>query len=773
MKYNRLSLRGHKYFYRLLLSFAVIVFSLTIFMGVVSTRYFTLTFRDELISVNQKMLYHLDNIIEEGIFKRVQRYYDNLAIGNKDNSELLDLFSLPLEGNFSHVKPAYDYLYQLAAANADLIDSIHIYYTFNDIVISSRNGLVYPKEGHFPMDNEWLELYRQRGETKFWLPVRTIDSIEQIRILSLVKSYPAVAVHGQEKGVICINFFESALREIIGEQMKIGENILVLDENNRLITSSEQILPVGDMESDWSLNPNQKNGNIIQKWMGVTSLFSYITMETNGWKIVNITPMELFLESLAGLKRNILLISLASIFAGLIVTVIFSSRMYTPMRMLLDKVKGAARNGSRSGTKSEKDDEYLLINDALDNLTLKVNTLEHTLEENKPLIKHNIVTGLFRHIIRDNQELNHRLSMIGMSFDKSYFSAHLIILNKDLTEDPHGERLKSRQTAKYNLIKIFENFDSRDTHFLATEISEYEIGIIMNSIHDNIESYVIILRTIMESIFPGSNRLPTVLTGSVVDSPLALHSSYEFITNARKYTYFLPDKRFLSGENLVFRESSLRQLPDTLIEEFSKGLNLKRRDLIKQILDDMILSLKNEDFSYAYGIQKIQEILTLFSDYIRDLDINLESLGADTVHSFFRRLEDIDQFHLWFPALMEEAFLYLENRSQNKNNHLIEVARKYIQDNIESGLYLDNVAAQINIKPQYLSKLFKEFTGSTFVSYVNNHKMERAAWLLREEEVNIINLAERLSFSSSAYFIKKFKAAYGMTPGEYREKFLR
>lgn len=763
MRFDSLTMGGHRYFYRLLLSFGIIVLFLTLFMGTVSTRYFTLTFRNELISVNQKMLYHLEKIIDTSVLQRVQMNYDALAIGSKDNYELLELFSLPLEGNFPHVKGIYDFLQQQAGSQADLIDSIHVYYKDNNIVISSRNGLVYPRENRFHMDIEWLDQYRMRNETRFWLPVRTIDAIEQIPILSLVKPFPATVARGEEKGVVCINFKLSALEEILREHTQTGESLLLVDENNSYIIGGDMVNAGNQTSGFMDISLGQvSSGNNIQEWMGVPTLISHVTMETNGWKIVSITPMSLFMEGLNDLKRNIRVISLAAIMVGLIITVIFSSRIYSPLRLLIDKVKG--------GMRGEADDEYSLISNALDNLTQKVNSLEHTLDENKPLIKHNIVSGLIRHTIRSPRELDHRLSLINRVFDKPWFSAQLLLLPSGNIEDSQERRLKERQRALLNLMKIFESFTSREVQFLATEIAENEIALIQNSINGDPEHNESVVRTILESIFADSDKQPVVLIGNGVNSPLAIHNSFAEAMVMRKYTFFLPGEHFFMARDIIPRETSIIQFPDSLTDQFSKGLNLRKIEMITNVLDQTVHALKEESYSFAYGHRKILELVTLFSDYLKDLDIVPESLGGETLHSRFRRLPHIDSFRSWFISLVKEVYTILEERSQNKNYRLIEKARRYIEENIESDLYLDLVAEQIKLKPQYLSKLFREYTGKPFVSYVNEHKMERASQLLTKGGESVASLAQRLSFSSSAYFIKKFKARYGMTPVEYREK---
>ena len=55
-----------------------------------------------------------------------------------------------------------------------------------------------------------------------------------------------------------------------------------------------------------------------------------------------------------------------------------------------------------------------------------------------------------------------------------------------------------------------------------------------------------------------------------------------------------------------------------------------------------------------------------------------------------------------------------------------------------------------------------------FVDYVNIVKMKRAAYLLKQTKRIVIDIAGALDYKDMGYFLKKFKAKYGVTPSQYR-----
>ena len=751
--------KGSNYYIRLVLSYSVLVIFITLFLGTFTTNYFSRVYDRELINVNQKMLYHLNKIIDGSVLIRAKSLYDNIALINRDNYELIELFDLPLEGNYAKIKPASDYLNQLASLNSDLIDSTHVYNIKNDIVLSSRNGLVYRKEGQFPMDNIWLKEFGETEEKNIWTSVRTIDKVEPVRVVSFVKLYPAVADWERSKGIICINIKESAILDIISRQQIKDENILIIDQKWQLISDvmSQSI----SAESIFNLiADNKTNANIVEEINGIKSMISSSTIDTNGWKILNITPVKEFRKNLRTIQRMIVLSCIVVILVGLILTRFFSERMYTPLRTVMNRISENAKNKTDIS-------EYTLINNALDSLTHQVNTLENTLVENKPLIKYNFITGLINHTIRSSKELDRRLKMQDISFNKPYYFAVKIVLSYTLSQQ---SSLEDSQSAKYKLIKILENHSTQNISFLASEVSDNEIGMIAGSRDNSDKELKQYINEILHRIFNDLSLYPLTVIGSPVEDPLDLHISFEEVSRLQRYSFLLPEEKFLAGDSILDRETSVRTLPKTLQEEFSKSIKRNNTTEAMEYVDKIISELTNETYAYNYSYRKLTDLVTIFSEYVKQLDILLDRLEGTTIHKQFRKIENINLFRQWFTVIILEAFVYLKERSQNKNFTAIENAKKYILENIEEDLYLDNVAEQVSLKAHYFSKLFKEYTGNHFVAYINSHKMEHAAGLLIETDHSVTAISEKLHFSSAAYFIRKFRTQFGMTPNEYRKR---
>ncbi|GAA0076049.1 response regulator [Clostridium sp. CTA-5] len=99
----------------------------------------------------------------------------------------------------------------------------------------------------------------------------------------------------------------------------------------------------------------------------------------------------------------------------------------------------------------------------------------------------------------------------------------------------------------------------------------------------------------------------------------------------------------------------------------------------------------------------------------------------------------------------------------------IKAAIEYIQDNIGENVSLEKMASICNLSPCYFSRVFKKSVGVTFISYVNEAKINRAKELLENTDIPVLNVALDLGFDDCGYFIRVFKKSQGLTPKKYRE----
>ena len=95
----------------------------------------------------------------------------------------------------------------------------------------------------------------------------------------------------------------------------------------------------------------------------------------------------------------------------------------------------------------------------------------------------------------------------------------------------------------------------------------------------------------------------------------------------------------------------------------------------------------------------------------------------------------------------------------------------YIISHLHGRILINEAAAELEISPSYLSRLFKSETGVPFSEYVNRTKAEEVANLLLFSEYSDLEISELFGFSSQSHFIRTFRKYMGVTPKEYKKKY--
>jgi AraC-like DNA-binding protein/mannose-6-phosphate isomerase-like protein (cupin superfamily) len=94
---------------------------------------------------------------------------------------------------------------------------------------------------------------------------------------------------------------------------------------------------------------------------------------------------------------------------------------------------------------------------------------------------------------------------------------------------------------------------------------------------------------------------------------------------------------------------------------------------------------------------------------------------------------------------------------------------RYINGHYDEPLRLADLSERFFISPHYLSRMFKEVTGFVYTDYVVLTRVKEAQRLLRETELSVSGVAEKVGFDNFSHFGKTFKKVTSMSPREYRK----
>ena len=92
----------------------------------------------------------------------------------------------------------------------------------------------------------------------------------------------------------------------------------------------------------------------------------------------------------------------------------------------------------------------------------------------------------------------------------------------------------------------------------------------------------------------------------------------------------------------------------------------------------------------------------------------------------------------------------------------------YLSANYQS-VTLGEAAGHFGFSAPHFSTLIKEGTGRTFLQIIRDIKLGQACRALKETRLPISSVCELAGYKNPEHFMRTFKTAYGMTPGEYRK----
>ncbi len=178
------------------------------------------------------------------------------------------------------------------------------------------------------------------------------------------------------------------------------------------------------------------------------------------------------------------------------------------------------------------------------------------------------------------------------------------------------------------------------------------------------------------------------------------------------------------------------------------SLNLAERDSVKKIIEESLSTFCMNENEHLEALPSPsfggQQALMLQLEYLLICLLRRLSVAEDSVIEFF----DGENFHA----------------------DLVNTVARFLKDNVNKKISLEEISAKFNYSRSFLCKIFKIHTGETLITYFNRIKIEEAQKRLRKTTVSVSDIAFGLGFREVKYFDALFKKLTGMSPNEYRRQ---
>ncbi len=103
-------------------------------------------------------------------------------------------------------------------------------------------------------------------------------------------------------------------------------------------------------------------------------------------------------------------------------------------------------------------------------------------------------------------------------------------------------------------------------------------------------------------------------------------------------------------------------------------------------------------------------------------------------------------------------------------NYRIQKALKYIHNNYSTDISLDRIANAVSLSKYHFSRLFKEATGFSYLSYLNRVRIEQAKKLLNDDALSITDAGHCVGYANLTHFERIFKKVVGINATQYKNQ---
>ena len=287
--------------------------------------------------------------------------------------------------------------------------------------------------------------------------------------------------------------------------------------------------------------------------------------------------------------------------------------------------------------------------------------------------------------------------------------------------------------------------------------------VILSGIHDYYAPEELVGKTCIAI----TNLPPRPMMG--IDSCGMLISAVHHEDGQEKLNLLMVDDRIPAGAKLYWRQEKIEVIELPLfgnLQKQSESLESYGRKLVDWLNCDKIRSkIQKRDLErFQSGFEQV-----LFA-YLKERNIDLFSIlstgGLNKQKQ--QATSGLKMMSLYVSRLLEVTEQSI--RKQYDRNPVVEQIKAYIELNYEKEINRKDLSALVFLNPDYMDRVFKEQEGISVNRYINKVRMEKAQLLLEKTQMQVLEIADKVGYSSLSNFNMQFKQYCGLSPNQYRKR---
>ena len=228
-----------------------------------------------------------------------------------------------------------------------------------------------------------------------------------------------------------------------------------------------------------------------------------------------------------------------------------------------------------------------------------------------------------------------------------------------------------------------------------------------------------------------------------------------------------PDGELLFADELLSFSSGDEKIQE-LHERILNRLKLGDAAGVQFLAELYVGELYEQNFPLDKTKGNVFEVLIEAKKIAKSADSSWKNAAFENIFSDLSKIDSKTELLIFFKNRLSECAAFICNSKEEKENPLIKKVFGYIQEHIAENFSLDDAASFAGVSSFYLSKLFKEETGETFINYVTDRRLEKGRIMLCETELSIKEISAEIGYNDQNYFSRIFKNKFGISPTDFR-----
>lgn len=632
------------------------------------------------------------------------------------------------------------------------IDQISIYFNGKDTMLSTLGKDNFERFFldllHYDrIDLETLQqILKVRNNHRILLPEQVSMRGQKHSLLTYVQSLPPSDSRFQ--ATLLLHVREETLQQMLNKSSLAENNsIYVLDAQGNFVTGVNPDEQIGAYIADRYSDPAAATGIDNIKLAGGKPYSLYRSEPGRyGWSYYIAVPTGTVLSKLHVIRNAAIGLSLFYLCIGLGLSYLLAMRNYKPLANILHMVRSKLLPEQHAGN------EFHYLENAVFTMLTDAGRSEREISLYKPLARNTCLLKLLNKESVHDDSLSRAMNMLDIAFPDEYLvCASLLLSEEQVIPEPFYDQVRSE-------------LETLGVTIYWVEIEERNKAVILNA--ETKELADAALHAIGECLRASSVAYRSIGVGAYCTRLVDLPRSYEESLRAVEYRFLKEDGSLIhAGE---FAEDADRDWSGYLAEEEQLIRVLRGGDArtAKQISREMIRRYLDKHRLSPDAVRYLgYNVAAVAFKALEEANIN----QAPSVHlKDMMQIETMEDMIVSIERLYEEVAQLLSQEKDQHNVQLIGEIRDYIHSHYnDQNLSLTKVADAFRISTSYLSRYFKNQTGSNFIDYVNRRRIEASKPFLNGD-ATILQVAQKVGFDNDITYRRLFKKYMGVTPGQFK-----